>query len=205
MNLTTATHRLRPTRVQWLLLYIRSLGLTFGVLALGYVAFTLFEEVNARRDLNSQMRVSFDRPASFPQAARDGDILGRIGIPRLGMSVPLLQGTNIKNLQLGAVHIEGTALPGEAGNSGIAARLDTFFQGLRDIRQKDEIQLETASGLVRYEVDWVKVVAPEDLSVLKPARSGEPALTLVTYPCEYFGGARRRFIVHASLPRSTRP
>jgi len=120
------------------------------------------------------------------------------------MSVPLLQGSNIKNLQLGAVHIEGTVLPGEAGNSGIAGRLDTFFTGLRDIRQKDEIELETPSGLLRYQVDWVKVVAPEDLSVLKSAKSNRSAITLVTYPCEYFGGTRRRFIVHASLPRPAR-
>src|SRR5258708_24882283 len=76
MNLPTATHRLRPTRIQWLLLYIRSLDLTFAVLALAYVAFTLFEEVNARRDLNRQIRVSFDLPSSFPQAIRDGDIVG---------------------------------------------------------------------------------------------------------------------------------
>lgn len=180
------------------------MGLTFGVLALGYLAFTVFEEVNARRDLNSGMHLRPGRPITLRQAERDGDILGRIEIPRLGMSVPLLQGGNIKNMQLGAVHIEGTALPGEAGNSGIAARLDTFFQGLRDIRQKDEIELETSAGMVRYEVDWVKVVAPEDLSALRPARSDGPAITLVTYPCEYFGGARRRFIVHASLPRSAR-
>src|SRR5258708_21034699 len=109
------------------------------------------------------MRVSFDRPASLRQAARDGDILGRIGIPRLGMSVPLLQGTNIKNLQLGAVHIEGTVLPGEAGTSGIAARLDTFFLGLRDIRRKDETELESASGLVCDVVCWGRAVIPIEL------------------------------------------
>jgi len=204
MNLTTATQGLRPTRIQWLLLYVRSMGLTFGVLAVGYVGFTLFEASYARLDLDSRIQVPLDRPANLPQAGRAGDILGRIGIPRLGVSVAVLRGTNLKNLQLGAVHIEGTALPGEAGNSGIAARLDTFFMGLRDIRQKDEIELETPSGLLRYEVDWVKVVAPEDLSVLKPSRSREPALTLVTWPCEYFGGAPRRFVVHASLPRATR-
>lgn len=64
-------------------------------------------------------------------------------------------------LRLGTGHVEGTPLPGEAGNSGIAGHRDTFFRGLKDIRKNDEIQFQTATGLYRYAVDWVKVVAPE--------------------------------------------
>ena len=112
------------------------------------------------------------------------------------MSVAVLQGTTSRILRLGAGHIEGTALPGEGGNSAIAGHRDTFFRELKGIRQNDEIQLQTPSGLFRYEVDWVKVVAPDDISVLAP--STESALTLVTcYPFYFFGAAPKRFVVHA--------
>jgi sortase A len=99
-------------------------------------------------------------------------------------------------LRLGAGHIEGTPLPGEAGNSGIAGHRDTFFRELRDVRTNDEIQIQTATGLFYYEVDWAKVVAPDDVSVLSP--SAESTVTLVTcYPFYLVGPAPNRFVVRA--------
>ncbi|SPE21728.1 Sortase family protein (fragment) [Candidatus Sulfotelmatobacter sp. SbA7] len=99
-------------------------------------------------------------------------------------------------MRLGAGHLEGTPLPGEAGNSAIAGHRDTFFRDLKDIRPMDEIQIQTPTALFRYQVDWVKVVDPDDLSVLAP--STESALTLVTcYPFYLVGPAPRRFVVHA--------
>ena len=108
-------------------------------------------------------------------------------------------------LRLGTGHIEGTPLPGDAGNSGIAGHRDTFFRGLKDIRKNDEIQFQTATGLFRYAVDWVKVVAPDDLSVLAP--STESSLTLVTcYPFYFVGPAPKRFVVRAHMdPYPTLP
>jgi len=117
-------------------------------------------------------------------------------IPRLGVSVAVLQGSKSRMLRLGAGHIEGTPLPGEAGNSGIAGHRNTFFRDLKDIWQKDEIQLQTATGLLHYEVEWVKLVVPDDISVLAP--STESVLTLVTcYPFYFVGPAPERFVVRA--------
>jgi sortase (surface protein transpeptidase) len=90
-------------------------------------------------------------------AAKEGDVLGRIEIPRLGMTVAILEGTTSQTLRLGVGHIEGTALPGEPGNIGIAGHRDTYFRALKDIRAKDEIQIETATGLSRYEVESVQI------------------------------------------------
>ena len=67
---------------------------------------------------------------------KTGDVLGRLDIPRLGISVAVLQGTSSRMLRLGAGHIEGTPLPGEPGNSGIAGHRDTFFRELKDIRDE---------------------------------------------------------------------
>jgi sortase A len=73
---------------------------------------------------------------------------------------------------------------------------------LRNVRKTDELQLQTATGVLRYEVDWVKVVRPDDISVLGP--SADSALTLVTcYPFYFLGSASDRFIVHARLIRAS--
>ena len=191
-----------PTRIKRFLHWSRHLLFAAGILALGYVGFTLFGaslyQASAKRSLESQIRVERERKSVQPKAVvKNGDVIGRMDIPRLGMSVAVLQGTNSRLLRLGAGHIEGTPLPGEAGNSGIAGHRDTFFRLLKDIRANDEINLQTATGLLRYKVDWVKIVARDDSSVL--ARSTEPALTLVTcYPFYFLGPAPQRFIVHAS-------
>jgi sortase A len=172
-----------------------------GTLALGYVGFTLvgatFYQVSAKRSLENRIQIVKEHKVDQPKpTVKKGDILGRIDIPRLGMSLAVLQGTSSRMLRLGAGHVEGTPFPGEPGNSGIAGHRDTFFRGLKDIRRNDEIQLQTATGLLRYDVDWMKVVEPGDLSILAP--STESTLTLVTcYPFYFVGPAPKRFVVRA--------
>ena len=109
--------------------------------ALGYVGFTLLNarlyQVSAKRSLESQIQTKKKSDSNPAQAAvKQGDVLGRIDIPRLGISVAVLQGTSSRTLRLGAGHIEGTPLPGETGNSGIAGHRDTFFRELKDIRKR---------------------------------------------------------------------
>lgn len=188
-------------RTRWLLRGVRYLFFVTGILALGYVGFTLLDarlyQASAKRSLESQIRVEKEDKVTQPKPpVKAGDVLGRMDIPRLGVSVAVLQGTNSRMLRLGVGHIKGTPLPGEAGNSGIAGHRDTFFRELKDVRRNDEIQLQTATGLLRYQVDWVKVVAPDDTSVLTP--STEATLTLVTcYPFYFVGPAPNRFVVRA--------
>jgi sortase A len=172
-----------------------------GTIALAYVGFTLLDarlyQISAKQSLESQIQAESEHQTSGPRpAVKKGDVLGRMDIPRLGVSVAVIQGTSSRMLRLGAGHIEGTPLPGDPGNSGIAGHRDTFFRGLKDIRKDDEIQFQTATGLFHYQVDWAKVVASNDTSVLAP--STEAALTLVTcYPFYFVGPSPNRFVVRA--------
>lgn len=199
MKLTIKGHH--PASKPRLLRWTQRLLFITGILLLGYVGFILLEarlyQVSAKRSLENEIQAEKERPQSQPKPpVKKGDVLGRMDIPRLGMSVAVLQGTSSRILRLGIGHIAGTPLPGETGNIGIAGHRDTFFRALKDIRKNDEIQLQTASGLSRYEVDWMKVVANDDQDVLAP--STESALTLVTcYPFYFVGPAPKRFVVRA--------
>jgi sortase A len=201
MTLTTEDGTL-PTRVRWLLRWGQRLLIITGTLALGYVGFTLLDarlyQVAAKRSLENQIHVEEKHQELQPKpAVKTGDVLGRVDIPRLGISVAVLQGTSSRTLRLGVGHIEGTPLPGETGNTGIAGHRDTFFRELKDIRTNDAIQLQTATELLHYEVDWVKVVDPDDITVLEPSSFGS-TLTLVTcYPFHFVGSAPKRFVVRA--------
>ena len=103
---------------------------------------------------------------------KEGDVLGRIDIPRVGVKVAILQGIASKTLRLGVGHIRGTPLLGEDGNVGNARRRDTWFRSLKNIRTGDDIQIETFAWLFLHKVDWVRIVAPNDKKGL--ALSTEP-------------------------------
>jgi sortase A len=181
--------------------WTRRILLLTGVLALAYVALTLSSarlfQNDASHALDHQILAEEQHPIALTRTAvKEGDVLGRIEIPRIGMSVMVLQGTTSKTLRLGAGHIDGTALPGEPGSIGIAGHRDTFFRSLKDIHRDDEILLQTTAGVARYEVDWIQITAPGDGGIVSLAN--ESGLTLVTcYPFYYVGAAPERFVVHA--------
>jgi len=127
---------------------------------------------------------------------RSGEPVGRIEVPRLHLSVMVVEGTAAKQLRVAAGHVKGTALPGTGGNTAIAAHRDTFFLPLREVRPRDRILITTSYGTFRYVVNAVEIVDPTDVRVLR--RTANPELTLVTcYPFTYIGAAPKRFIVHA--------
>lgn len=126
----------------------------------------------------------------------EGDLIGRIKIPRVGVSALVLHGVGSRTLRRGVGHIPGTALPVMSGNVGLAGHRDSFFRGLKDIRKNDTIELTTLEGTFEYEVEWTKIVRPNDTHVLEEEDGA--ALTLVTcYPFYYVGSAPKRFIVRA--------
>jgi sortase A len=131
-------------------------------------------------------------------APAQGSTIGRIEIPRLGVSAVIRAGSDARTLRLAVGYIPGTALPGEKGNVGLAGHRDTFFRKLRDINPDDEIRVTTKEGVFRYFVQRTNIVQPSDVWVLDA--TGYPALTLVTcYPFTYIGSAPQRFIVRAAL------
>jgi sortase A len=133
-----------------------------------------------------------------PAAVGPGGLIGRIEIQRLGVSVAVAEGTTEHTLRHAAGHIKGTALPGQAGNVGIAGHRDTLFRPLRNIHRDDIITLTTLLGEFRYRVVSTKVVNPRDVEVLNPD-DGNQILTLVTcYPFYFVGPAPDRFIVRAA-------
>ena len=67
-----------------------------------------------------------------PTRARlpEGALVGRIEIPRIGVSTIVFEGTGDNVLSIGVGHLSGTSLPGEQGNVVLAAHRDTFFHAL---------------------------------------------------------------------------
>jgi sortase A len=182
-----------------------------AILLLGYCGFSLVDawlfQKRESRDLDRLLRARRVAMAVTPPpesaappktavAAIAGSLIGRIEIPRLHLSVVVVEGVDKTSLRRAVGHIPGTPLPGEAGNVGLAAHRDTFFRPLKDVKIKDEIQVSSLKGKFTYEVVSLRIVNPENVGVLAP--SGENLLTLVTcYPFYFVGPAPQRWIVRA--------
>src|ERR1700728_3854995 len=133
------------------------------------------------------------KPLSAPLAV--------LHISKIGLEVPLLDGTDDLTLNHAVGRISGTARPGESGNIGIAGHRDGFFRGLKDIGLGDTIALKTPQGTDTYVVDELNIVSPSKTDVLRAGLV--PSLTLVTcYPFHFIGGAPQRYIAHASRTES---
>ncbi len=171
--------------------WIERILLAVGVVALGYAAWAVIEQ----RVIQRTEGVAFDNALARKLPPPRG-IIGRLEVPRVGISVLVLEGDDPDILNVAAGHIPGTSLPGEPGNTGIAAHRDSFFRPLRNIRKGDTIRLVTTRQTYTYSVDSIQIVPPTDVGVLDDSHGTE--LTLVTcYPFYYVGSAPKRFIVQA--------
>ena len=188
-------HRQRVSR------WLEGLFLVLGSVCLGYYLYMVGEarlyQSFEDKELDTILASRSASPARRLPPAQ-GSTVGRIEIPRLGVSAVIRAGSDARTLQLAVGYIPGTALPGENGNLGLAGHRDTFFRKLRDINPGDEIRVTTKHGVFRYFVQRTNIVEPRDVWVLDS--TGYPALTLVTcYPFSYVGSAPQRFIVRAAL------
>jgi sortase A len=142
-----------------------------------------------------------------PPSARFGQVhpgaaVAKLLIPRLDMSLYVVEGTDDRDLKRGPGHLTGSVMPGRDGNCVIAGHRDTHFSVLKEIRNGDEIILEREGRKFRYRVDGLQVVSPDNTQSLQPTT--DAVLNLITcYPFHYIGSAPKRFIVHAELQGST--
>jgi sortase A len=133
---------------------------------------------------------------SAPALAAAKGALGRIDIPRLGISAIIAEGTDNGTLKRAVGHVPSTSQPGEAGNVGLAAHRDGLFRGLGGVRQNDLIRIVTPRGSFSYRVEYSVVVGPHRVDLLDS--TAVPSLTLITcYPFHWIGHAPKRFVVRA--------
>ena len=122
--------------------------------------------------------------------------IGRLEIPRIGLSAIVMEGDDENTLKFAVGHLPDTPLPWQDGNAALAGHRDTFFRPLRRVQGGDEIRLVTPRGTFQYRATRQMVVEPDELWVLDSSPAS--ALTLITcYPFNFVGPAPRRFVIQA--------
>lgn len=147
-------------------------------------------------------------PGTAPPLAPppEGEPIGVISIPRIGLERVVVEGVSRANLKKGPGHYPGTPLPGQPGNAAIAGHRTTYgapFNRIDELIPGDEINVSTPQGTFTYVVApapgqtdqaWY-AVTPDQVEVLDDF--GDNRLTLTACHPKY--SAKKRIIVQAIL------
>lgn len=132
----------------------------------------------------------------------DGDgLIGYIDIPAIDVYLPIYHGTDSSILEKGAGHLENSSLPigGKSTHSVISAHTGypgkTFFNYLTDLEEGDVFYVHVLNKTLKYKVDQIKTVLPEDTSDLRIV-DGEDYVTLLT--CTPYGVNTHRLLVRGT-------
>ena len=167
---------------------VRTIALTLGILGLSLLVFlayafvfTGFQEAREQRSLlnayQSESRGKLLSLAPVPE----GDPVGVLLIPHLGLRQVIVLGTSATDLLKGPGLMPGTSLPGTFGNSVIAGRRSTAgapFGSIGQLRPGDSITVVTVLGSFRYRVVRVGTAAPGQVDPI--SQTDNSSLTLVT-------------------------
>jgi len=173
---------------------IAKILLIVGLVCLGLYGFVVVQAHFQQEKLEEELYHPLEtpKPTAGPAVGKrlkEGDLFGKLEIPRLDMKVMVMEGDESRILQLGAGHIPGTPM-------AIAGHRDTFFRPLKDIKLSDRIRFTTPENTTEYRVVSTKIVAPNDTWVLDD-KSGDKLTLITCYPFYYVGPAPKRFIVEA--------
>ena len=160
-------------------------------------------QTHALKSIRSpSQRISYLAHSDLRQI-HSGDAIGKIDIPRIGRSYEIIQGTDTSNLEAGPGHYPSTALPGMGRTVAVAGHRTTYlapFRFLNEVTAGDRIIVTMPYGRFTYVVQYQRIVAPTQVSVIDDVGYDR----LVLSACNPLYSATQRIIVFARL-RSEQP
>jgi sortase A len=136
----------------------------------------------------------------YRRRAKVGHAIGRIKIPRLGLNMILVDGTDHDSLKKGPGRDVRSYMPGQNRLVYIAGHRTTYlapFAHIERLRRGDPVTLQMPYATFQYRVTRHRVVPSDDLAVLRSPR--HELLELQACHPRFF--ATHRYIVYARLAK----
>jgi sortase A len=140
----------------------------------------------------------------YRRSSKRGEAIGKIKVPRLGLSMILVNGTDESSLERGPGRDLRTYMPGQGELIYIAGHRTTYlapFAHINDMRAGDPVTLEVPYGTFRYTVTGKTVVPADDLARLR-SHGREVVILQACHP-RFF--ATHRYLVYARPVSVTLP
>ncbi|HEY4277513.1 MAG TPA: class E sortase [Conexibacter sp.] len=133
--------------------------------------------------------------------AVNGQPFGRIVIPKIGVNIVTVQGTDADDLRKGPGHYPATTFPGLNGTVAIAGHRTTYlapFRKVDELKPGDPIYLDMPYGRFTYAVKRTQIVTPDAIWVTRDVGHEQ----LVLSACHPLYSASHRIIIFADLVSS---
>ena len=118
---------------------------------------------------SERARIAF-LASALRRRARDGSPVGRIRIPRIGISFVVVNGTSTSALESGPGIYPATAFPGLGGTTAIAGHRTTYlapFAHIEQLRRGDPIWIQTPYATFEYRIVRHVIVPSDAMYVLR--------------------------------------
>ena len=141
--------------------------------------------------------------AAYRRSEGEGDAVGRLTVPRLGLEIVVVNGTDDDSLKRGPGRYLGSAMPGEGELVYVAGHRTTYsapFAKIEALRPGDAVVLEVPYGRFEYRIAGHRIVEDSALDVLESR--GREELALQACHPRFF--ASHRYIAYAE-PVSVAP
>lgn len=148
----------------------------------------------ARYDLSTEERTAYQKALDPAESG----VMGYVDIPSLELTLPIYHGTSDEEMQKGACHVEGTALPVGQPSTHAAVTAHrgepgaSYFKDLDRLAEGDTFSVTVLGQTTTYEVDRIIVVLPDDVGSLG-REEGVAYCTLIT--CTPYGVNSHRLLV----------
>jgi sortase A len=132
----------------------------------------------------------------YRRSSKRGEAIGRIKIPRLGLNMILVNGTDHESLKKGPGRDLRTFMPGEGELVYVAGHRTTYlapFSDIESFRRGDPVTVELPYATFQYRVTGHKIVPATDVSELRTHH--RELLALQACHPRFF--ASHRYIVYA--------
>ncbi len=194
--------RLAPRRRTGIRGGIGVVMVAWAAVLVGFVVFAVFLSAFPESRAQAGLQRHFSTVLANAQAPIGGSIhlgmpVARLDIPAIGLHQIVVEGTSAAQLSKGPGHVPVSPLPGQAGNSVIAAHALLFsgpFRSIASLRPGDSIEVLTGEGQAAYRVTGHSTVASNSSRPFEATRDNR--LTLVTAANLW---ASSREVVTASL------
>jgi sortase A len=166
--------------------------------------FTKFRPLRPPSDnLAAERQIIAGEAARYRRESKRGEAIGRIKVPRLGLNMILVNGTDHDTLQKGPGRDLRTYMPGEGQLIYIAGHRTTYlapFSHIDSLRAGDRVTLEMPYATFVYRIVRHQIVPSDDLAVLR-SHDHEVVILQACHP-RFF--ATHRYLAYA-LPVRVEP
>lgn len=194
---------------------MRKLSLLFIIIGLFIIGYSVFQIVQGNMKQNAALSEAKEmiqlnennednsNTVEKPKLTFDdfnplkGDTVGILEISKIEAELPIVEGTDEEELDIGVGHLKDTVYPTENDQILLSGHRDTVFMRMGELEIGDTMTVKMPYGDFTYEIYETFIVDADDTTVIGSTAPDEVLTVTTCYPFQYVGNAPDRYIVNA--------